>query len=78
VPTIRCENCGGWAFTERAGYFWCDDNCKDAVHRRLLCTEERETRAVPPVRQGASVTGAFEVLAAEAAQTDWTQYGRYR
>jgi hypothetical protein len=78
VATIRCSNCRQLTFTERVGYFWCDDNCKDAEHRRLLHTEERETRAAPPVRHGVSVTGAFQVLAAETEQTDWNQYGRYR
>jgi hypothetical protein len=65
---IRCENCGGLTWTQRAGYYWCDNNCKDAVHRRLLGTADRETRYAAPL-QGASVAKAWETLAAEAKTT---------
>jgi hypothetical protein len=69
VIMIRCENCGGLSWTQRAGWYWCDKNCKDAVHRRLLGTADREERAAPPVRHGASVTTAWTALADEAKST---------
>lgn len=67
---IRCENCGKLTFTERLGFFWCDTDCMDAVHRRLLGTEAQEMRVQPkPTRLGLSVGAAWQTLAAAARTT---------